>query len=303
MNEQKVLFGIGLGAWNGAAVADVAQILDLAGQADRQGLDLFTLADHPYLGERLDAYATLGFVLGHSKRLYGVVTVTNLPSRPAPILARTITSLFALSGGRVVLGIGAGGLWDEIVKLGVSRLGPGSAVRAMGEAIKVVRALSGGGDPVTFDGEFYQVSGVDPAPVGPPAIWTGAIGPKSLAVTGRLADGWIPGHASDWISETYRHSRPIIDDAAVAAGRDPAEIATIYNIVGRITPGPLPATRDEGGRWVGGSVDQWVEEMTNAVVEHHAAGFVFHSADDLPVDTAVGRFAEEIVPAVRDALS
>lgn len=163
-----------------------------------------TLADHPYLGERLDAYATLGFVLGRTTRLCGVVTVTNLPSRPAPILARTITSLSALSGGRVVLGIGAGGLWDEIVKLGVSRLSPGSAVRAMEEAIRVVRALSGGGDPVIFDGEFYQVLGVDPAPVEPPAIWTGAIGPKSLAVTGRLADGWIPGHASDWISETYR---------------------------------------------------------------------------------------------------
>ncbi len=41
MNKQKVLFGVGLGAWNGAAVADVAQIIELAAQADRQGLDLF----------------------------------------------------------------------------------------------------------------------------------------------------------------------------------------------------------------------------------------------------------------------
>ena len=68
----------------------------------------------------------------------------------------------------------------------------------------------------------------------------------------------------------------------------PREIATIYNIVGRVTPSPLPATRDEGRRWVGGSVAQWVEEMSSAVTEHHAAGFVFHSADDLPVETAVG---------------
>lgn len=49
----------------------------------------------------------------------GAVNVTNLPSRPAPMLARTVTSLSALSGGRVVLGIGAGGLWAEIAKLGV----------------------------------------------------------------------------------------------------------------------------------------------------------------------------------------
>jgi alkanesulfonate monooxygenase SsuD/methylene tetrahydromethanopterin reductase-like flavin-dependent oxidoreductase (luciferase family) len=69
-----------------------------------------------------------------------VVTVTNLPSRPAPVLARTITSL---SGGRIVLGIGAGAIWDMIEKLGVPRLSGGAAVRAMAEAITLIRALSG----------------------------------------------------------------------------------------------------------------------------------------------------------------
>ena len=95
-----------------------------------------------------------------------MVTVTNLPSRPAPVLARTLTSLSTLSGGRVILGIGAGAIWDMIVKLGVPRLDGGAAVRAMAEAITLVRALSGGGDPVTFDGEFYHVSGLDHHAVG-----------------------------------------------------------------------------------------------------------------------------------------
>jgi hypothetical protein len=45
-------------------------------------------------------------------------TFTNLPSRSAPVLARTVTSLGALSGGRIVLGIGAGGSWDAITTLG-----------------------------------------------------------------------------------------------------------------------------------------------------------------------------------------
>jgi hypothetical protein len=49
------------------------------------------------------------------------------------------------------------------VKLGIPRLDGGAAVRAMAEAITLVHALSGGGDPVTFDGEFYQVSELDPA--------------------------------------------------------------------------------------------------------------------------------------------
>ncbi len=47
--------------------------------------------------------------------------------------------------------------------------------------------LSAGGEPVTFDGEFYHVSGLDPADAPAPRIFTGSVGPKSLAVTGRLA--------------------------------------------------------------------------------------------------------------------
>ena len=111
------------------------------------------------------------------------------------MLARTLTSLSALSGGRIILGIGAGAIWDMIVKLGVPRLDGGAAVRAMAEAITLVRALSGGGDPVTFDGEFYQVSELDPAAAPAPRVFTGSVGPKSLAVTGQLADGWIPPEA------------------------------------------------------------------------------------------------------------
>jgi alkanesulfonate monooxygenase SsuD/methylene tetrahydromethanopterin reductase-like flavin-dependent oxidoreductase (luciferase family) len=303
MRERKVLFGFGLGTPLGADVGEVPEVLQCAAQADRDGLDLFTVADHPYFGNRLDAYATLGFILGRTSDIVGVATVTNLPSRPAPVLARTITSLSALSRGRVVLGIGAGGSWDAIATLGVPRLSPASSVRAMEEAIILVKALSSGGDPVTFNGEFYQVSGIDPAPVATPPIWTGAIGPKSLAVTGRLADGWVPGYAADWLSPRYHESRPVIDEAAVAAGRDPAEISTIYNFGGRITRSPLSPARDGDGRWIGGSVEQWVDELTAAVLEHGAAGFVYRAEAGTPPDVAVGRWAREVVPAVRGAVA
>jgi alkanesulfonate monooxygenase SsuD/methylene tetrahydromethanopterin reductase-like flavin-dependent oxidoreductase (luciferase family) len=228
MPDRSVLFGCGLGAWNGVDIGRAADSARLAAQAERDGLDLFTVADHPYFGDKLDAYALLSFVLGQTERITGMVTVTNLACRPAAVLARTITSLSALSGRRVMLGIGAGALWDMIVKLGVPRLNGGSAVRAMEEAITLIRALGGGGDPVNFDGQFYQVSGLDPAAVAVPPIWTGSVGPKSLAVTGRLADGWIPPGGSDWLSSRYRQSRPRIDDAA-AVGRDPAQIATMFN--------------------------------------------------------------------------
>jgi alkanesulfonate monooxygenase SsuD/methylene tetrahydromethanopterin reductase-like flavin-dependent oxidoreductase (luciferase family) len=189
MSAQEVVFGFGAHS----DLDDGPELLRTVDQADRDGLDLFSLSDHPYLGGRLDAYASLGFILGRTRRISGFANVTNLPTRPPAVLARTVTSLSALSGGRVVLGMGAGGLWDRIAAMGVPRLSPGDAVNAFEEAIVLVRMLSGGGPPVTYRGQHYQVERIEPAPVAAPPVWTGSVGAKSLAATGRVADGWIPG--------------------------------------------------------------------------------------------------------------
>jgi alkanesulfonate monooxygenase SsuD/methylene tetrahydromethanopterin reductase-like flavin-dependent oxidoreductase (luciferase family) len=287
-----------------SGIDDVPELLRMAQQADRDGLDIFSLSDHPYIGGRLDAYAAIGFVLGCTQRLAGFANVTNLPTRPAPMLARTVTSLSALSGGRIVLGMGAGGLWDRICDMGVPRLSPGDAVDAFEEAIVLIKSLSGGGPPVTYQGRHYQVDQIEPAPVATPPVWTGSVGRKSLTATGRVADGWIPGHAADWLSERYRVSRPIIDEAAAAAGRDPREIRTIFNVPGRITDRPLPTTRDRENRWTGGSVGQWVEELTGAVLEQGASGFMLFSPEGGTPDlVSLGRWAREIVPAIREAIA
>jgi alkanesulfonate monooxygenase SsuD/methylene tetrahydromethanopterin reductase-like flavin-dependent oxidoreductase (luciferase family) len=229
--------------------------------------------------------------------------MTNLLSRPAPILARTVTGLSTISRGRVVLGMGAGGMEEEIVALGVPRLSPAARVRALEEAIMVVRALCGGGDPVTFDGEFYQVTELTPAAAPTPPIWIGSLGPKNLAVTGRCADGWIPGHLADWRSTLVAESRPIVDEAAASVGRDPADVDTIYNVSGLLERDPLPETRDDDGRWIGGGVAQWVEELTFAVLEHRAAAFIYVvPPGDSISDTTLNLWAHEVVPAVREAV-
>ena len=68
----------------------MAEPVNLITQADRDGLDLFTVAGHPYFGAKLDTYALVSFLPGQAERIAAMVTVTNLPSRPAPVLARTI---------------------------------------------------------------------------------------------------------------------------------------------------------------------------------------------------------------------
>ena len=296
----KVLFGLGLET----GVLQGPEMLRHARLADDAGLDVVSLSDHPYFADRLDAYAALGFVLGATTTITGAVIMTNLLSRPAPILARTVTGLSTISQGRFVLGVGAGGMWEEIVALGVPRLSPGDRARALEEAIMVVRALSGGGDPVTFDGQFYQVTELAPAAAATPPIWVGALSPKTLAVTGRRADGWIPGHLADWRSARVAEWRAVIDDAAAAVGRDPADVDTIYNVSGRLTRDPSPETRDGEGRWIGGGVTQWVEELTFAVLEQDAAAFIYvlppgDSIDDM----TLGLWAHEVVPAVRQAIA
>jgi alkanesulfonate monooxygenase SsuD/methylene tetrahydromethanopterin reductase-like flavin-dependent oxidoreductase (luciferase family) len=287
-----------------STIDDGPELLRMVERADRDGLDLFSLSDHPYIGARLDAYASIGFLLGRTHHISGFANVTNLPLRPAPMLARTVTSLSAISGGRVVLGMGAGGLWDRISDMGVPRLSPDDAVRAFEEAIVLVKQLSGGGSPVTFEGRYHRIDRIEPAPVAAPPVWTGSVGPKSLAATGRVADGWLPGHAADWLSERYRTSRPVIDEAAAAVGRDPREVRTIFNFPGRITERPLNATRDRDGRWIGGSAQQWVEELTGAVLEHGASGFMlFSPTGGTPDADSLARWGGEIVPAIREAVA
>jgi alkanesulfonate monooxygenase SsuD/methylene tetrahydromethanopterin reductase-like flavin-dependent oxidoreductase (luciferase family) len=297
---QGVVFGFGADT----AIEELPDLLRMVQQADRDGLDHFSVSDHPYIGDRLDAYAALGFILGGTQRISGFVNVTNLPTRPAPMLARMVTSLSLLSGGRIVLGMGAGGLWDRISDMGVPRLSPGEAVDAFEEAIVLVKKLSGSGGQVTYRGRHYQVNQIHAAPAPVPPVWTGSVGPKSLAATGRVADGWIPGHAADWLSEQFRASRPVIDEAAAAAGRDPREIRTVYNFPGTITDQPLAAIRDHDGRWIGGSVVQWVEELTGAVLEHGASGFTIFAPRLGALDSVtLRRWATEIVPAVREAIA
>ncbi|MFC6158929.1 LLM class flavin-dependent oxidoreductase [Kribbella jiaozuonensis] len=280
---------------------DVDAILRLAAQADRDGLDHVSLSDHPYVPDLLEGYAAIAFILGRTERLSAFVNVTNLPLRPAPVLARTATSLSALSGGRFVLGLGAGGAWDRITTMGVPELRPAEAVEAFEEAMQLVHSMSDGGHPEPT--KHYPIGALRPAAVPAPLIWTGSKGRKSLAATGRHADGWIPGHAADWLSDGYLQARPVIDEAALAVGRKPSDIATVYNFPGAITATPLPRTRDEEGRWIGGSPAQWIEELTDAILNHNAAGFTLFPRGTDPYDVQLTRWSQEIVPAVRAAAS
>ena len=173
--------------------------VDLAIVADRAGLDLVTLQDHPYQPAFHDTWTLLSYVASQTKQIHVAGNVLNLPLREPAVLARAAASLDRLSSGRFELGLGAGAFWDAIAAMGGRRLAPGQAVEALEEAIAIIRQtwdtdVRGG---VRVDGEYYRVVGTKrgPAPAHDIGIWVGAYKPRMLRLIGRAADGWLPSLA------------------------------------------------------------------------------------------------------------
>ena len=120
------------------------RVLELAGVAEVSGLDLVTVQDHPYQARHLDAWTLLSVIAARTSTLRVAPNVANLPLRNPVVLAGSVASLDLLSGGRVELGIGAGGFFDPVVAAGGARLSPGEAVDALEEAIGIIRGDVGG---------------------------------------------------------------------------------------------------------------------------------------------------------------
>ncbi|WP_099020580.1 LLM class flavin-dependent oxidoreductase [Mycolicibacterium palauense] len=267
--------------------------LALAALAD-ESLDFIGVQDHPYQRRFLDAWAFMSNLLLRTERVRVVPDVANVPLREPAVMAKMAASLDVLSGGRMELALGAGAFWDPIVAMGGPRRSPRQAAQALREAVEVTRLMWSGERAVSYDGEFYRLKGLHPGPqpVHDMQVWLGVGGPKLLRYLGGHADGWIPSNSyfpPDVLPQMQRQ----IDAGALEAGRDPAEIARVYNVFGRIVDVPT----DER---FNGTVEQWVETLVGLVVETGMDTFIFAAPDD-DVDQ-VRRFAREVVPAVRDGV-
>jgi alkanesulfonate monooxygenase SsuD/methylene tetrahydromethanopterin reductase-like flavin-dependent oxidoreductase (luciferase family) len=221
--------------------------LELATLADDLGFDLIGVQDHPYQRRFYDTWTLLTAIAMRTKRISVFPDVANLPLRPPAVLAKAAASLDILSGGRVELGLGAGGFWDAIKAMGGPVRTPGESVKALEEAIQVIRLMWSGERGLHFDGEFYQLAGAHsgPVPAHPIGIWVGAYKPRMLALIGRLADGWVPSLGYLKVQE-IADAGARIDEAAIAAGRAPSAIRRIVN-VGNVSAEELAALALEQG--------------------------------------------------------
>ncbi|MGH3007681.1 MAG: LLM class flavin-dependent oxidoreductase [Gaiellaceae bacterium] len=279
----------------GLSVVPTADDLDrtraLVRTADRSGLEFLGIQDHPYQRRFLETWMLMATLLAETERIRVFPDVANLPLRLPAMIAKAAASLDRLSAGRFELGLGAGAFWQGIAAMGGPERGAGEALKALEEAIEIIRLAWSEERGVRYDGEHYALAGYQPGP--PPAhrieIWLGVTRPRGQRLTGRLADGWIPS-LSYVPPEQLAESQKRIDAAAEEAGRDPAEIRRLYNVSGTITDGSR-------GELLEGPPEHWVETLAGWADRLHVDTFVFWPKEATPEQ--VERFAAEVVPAVR----
>ena len=263
-------------------------LLAIAREVERLGLDYIGVQDHPYQRRFVDTWTLLSMIAATTTRVGLFPDVANLPLRPPAVLAKAAASLDVLSGGRLELGLGAGGFWDAIWAFGGPRRSPGESYAALAEAIEVIRKVWSGERNLRFEGAHYRLAGAQsgPVPAHPVGIWLGVYGPRALRLAGRAADGWVPSFRGELQPLVDMAAR--LDEGAAEAGRRPGDLRRVLNVGGAITDGASEGV-------LRGPVGQWADELTALVVEHGFDTFVLwaEGPGQLP------RFAEEVVPAVR----
>jgi alkanesulfonate monooxygenase SsuD/methylene tetrahydromethanopterin reductase-like flavin-dependent oxidoreductase (luciferase family) len=271
---------------------DPERTVQRAQDAERLGLDLLGVQDHPYQRRFFDTFSLLAYIAGRTTSLTLVPDVANLPLRQPPLLAKAAATIDVLSKGRFELGLGAGAFWDAISAMGGPRRTPKEAVDALTEAIQIIRLTWSGERAISFDGQHYRVKGFRPGPqpAHPVGIWLGAYGPRMVRLTGRLADGWLPSVPRLPLDEVTERQRAI-DEAAKRAGRDPQQIRRVANVNGVITTG-------ESDGFLRGPATQWVDDLRRLREDYRFDTFIFWGEGD--PDDQLRRFAEDVVPAVRE---
>lgn len=266
MTTTRLLVGVGIST--GTSDDPLAEAL----AAEAAGYDFVSASDHP--AGSVPSYETLTlltWIAARTTRIAVATRVLGVPFRRPLMVAKAAESLQRLSGGRLILGLGGGYLDDEIAAVGAAPLTPRQKVDGLAAALETIRR-GWAGD-------------ITPTPVHPIPIWLGTYGPRALAVTGRLADGWIPSldfAAPDRVPEMLDRIRA----AAVAAGRPPDAIRAIYNV-----PVAVGDATEDGT--VAGSAADVVEQLQAFT----ALGFTGFNLVANPGSAPA--VAAEVLPAVR----
>jgi alkanesulfonate monooxygenase SsuD/methylene tetrahydromethanopterin reductase-like flavin-dependent oxidoreductase (luciferase family) len=249
-----------------------AEVLDTARWAEQRGWHGVWYADH-YMpntgsaaiepGDTHECWAMLPAIGAVTDRVrVGSLVAPTSVHHPA-LLANRAATIDHLSGGRMVLGLGAGWQINEHVAYGIELEPPGPRVTRFDEAIQIIRSLLAE-ERTNFEGSVYRISvaTADPKPVQSPLpLLVGTGSPRMLRITARHANEW-----NTWGGpEMAGGARAKFDEACEAVGRDPGSMWTSVQALVMLSDdaeavqGALSSPF--GPRMIGGSAGELVDTM------------------------------------------
>ena len=300
-------------------------MLTVAAAAERLGFDFVSVNDHivvpadiasryPYseegdwagrtLGECLEQLSMLSFLAGATRRVRLLTSVMVVPHRHPVLAAKMIATADVLSGGRVIVGCGAGWMKEEFEAVGA----PSYAERgkATDEYIAAFKELWTAEKPtykgrhVAFDNILFR-----PKPVQKPhpPIWIGGESEAAMRRAARLGDGWYPASSNPQnrldTAERVAIGIEAFRKVAAASGRDPRSVALAHVVLWPVS-WTAEAAKSGGRRTMTGSNAEMLADVaTLAQAGVGDLGVSFHAASAADMVQTMERFATEIMARAR----
>jgi alkanesulfonate monooxygenase SsuD/methylene tetrahydromethanopterin reductase-like flavin-dependent oxidoreductase (luciferase family) len=286
-------------------------------ESERLGYDGASLYD--VLGDSgPECWTALTALTAVTHRLVAMPMVLANPYRHPAVVGKMAATLDALSGGRVILGLGAGGSAADAAAFGVSWPRARDRIAALGEAVEVMRILWRGGG--SFGGRWYQLHDAPGYPgtghpgtgrPGGPPVLIGGHGPRLLRAAAHHADlcnvgfdlpadGWrdLAPLLGRYLGEAgrSRESLGLTHNATVLLGADEADVARQVSAWAARRGLTEEAARGRLGHSLTGTPGQ-VRERLQALADA-GVGWVFVLFDDLPRLAGLRSFAEAVMPAL-----
>ena len=271
----------------------------VAADAESLGFDSVWASDHVVTPEHLrnsigpmflDVFTVLSHVSALTRHVRLGTTVMVTPYRNPLVAAKIIATLDTLSGGRVILGVGAGGAPDEFAALGV----PESQRGARTDEYLAAMIELWTNDPSSFGGRFVNFDGVrfapKPAQKPHPPIWVGGRSDAALRRAVRFGQAW---HPTSMALDTLRERMARLREMSADAGRDTPPITAIHQPVAFQGEGAAPPERRLGR----GAPAQVTEDL--AVYAEMGIPMVvcnFRGADTDEIRRAMDMFARHVLP-------
>src|SRR5579871_1104813 len=224
----------------GVQPADLfAHVTRMTQAAEDAGFDLVTVMDHfyqirgvgPETEPMMEAYTTLAALAARTSRVRLGTLVTGVTYRNPALLAKMVTALDVISGGRAVLGIGAAWNDDEHAGYGIPFPPVRERMDRLGEALTIARLMFTEERP-SFTGRYYQIDRAlnSPRPLQPggPKIMVGGGGEKrTLRLAAQHADltHWSVGSVDE-----FKHKSEVLEQHCEMVGRNPAEITRTLGV-------------------------------------------------------------------------